>query len=304
MKIINNKFNLKVTKNSALVIGNFDGLHKGHVSILNEAIKVAKKNKIKTGLLTFDPNPKEFFSKSQNFKIINTHEKKRILNKMNIDYLIILKFNKSLRNLTAENFIKKILKKKINPSKIIVGKEFKFGKNRIGNPSLLKKYFSTNIASQKKIAGKKISSSEIRRLISIGNISQVCKLLGRNWSVNGKVVGGDRIGRKLGYRTANIFLNDCILPLRGVYVTRLYINRMIFDGISNFGVAPTFGNKDKDVLETHLFTPVRNLYKKTITIEFIKFLRKEKKFNSKKNLLDQIKKDITAAKKVLKNVRD
>ena len=92
MKIINNKFNLKVTKNSVLVIGNFDGLHKGHVSILNEAIKVAKKNKIKIGVLTFDPNPKEFFSKSQNFKIINTREKKRILKKMNIDYLIILNY--------------------------------------------------------------------------------------------------------------------------------------------------------------------------------------------------------------------
>ncbi len=303
MKIINNKYNLKATNNSTLVIGNFDGLHKGHVSILNEAIQVAKKNKQKIGILTFDPNPKEFFSKLKNFKIIDTQEKKRILKKMKIDYLIILKFNKSLRNLTAENFVKKILKDKINPSKIIVGKEFKFGKNRTGNPNLLKKYFSTKIALQKKILRKKISSSEIRRLISLGKISQVRKLLGRYWSVNGKVVSGDKIGRKLGYRTANIFLNDCILPFRGVYVTRIYLNRMIFGGISNFGVAPTFGNKDNDVLETHLFAPVRNLYKKTIKIEFVKFLRKEKKFKSKKNLLDQIKKDITVAKKVLKNVR-
>ena len=115
--------------------------------------------------------------------------------------------------------------------------------------------------------------------------------------------GGDKIGRTLGYRTANVFLNDCILPLRGVYVTRLYLNQKIYNGISNYGVAPTFGTKKTDVLETHLFSPIKNLYKKNITIEFLKFLRKERKFKSKKNLLDQIKKDITGAKKVFKNAR-
>ena len=225
MKIFRNKYNLKVTKNSILVIGNFDGLHKGHVSILNEAARFAKKNKRKIGLLTFDPNPKEFFSKEKNFKIISLNEKQKILSAMKIDYLIILKFNKSLRNMTAENFIEKILKEKIRPSKIVVGKEFKFGKNRAGNPNLLKKYFYTKIALQKKISGKKISSSQIRKLISSGKVSQVKKLLGRYWSINGKVNSGDKIGRTLGYRTANVFLNDCILPLRGVYVTRLYLNK-------------------------------------------------------------------------------
>ena len=303
MIIFRNKYNLKVTKNSILVIGNFDGLHKGHVSILNEAARFAKNNKRKIGLLTFDPNPKEFFSKEKNFKIISLNEKQKILSAMKIDYLIILKFNKGLRNMTAENFIEKILKEKIRPSKIVVGKEFKFGKNRVGNPNLLKKYFYTRIALQKKISGKKISSSEIRKLISSGKVSQVKKLLGRFWSVNGKVNSGDKIGRTLGYRTANVFLNDCILPLRGVYVTRLYLNQKIYNGISNYGVAPTFGTKKTDVLETHLFSPIKNLYKKNITIEFLKFLRKEKKFKSKKNLLDQIKKDITGAKKVFKNAR-
>ena len=303
MIIFRNKYNLKVTKNSILVIGNFDGLHKGHVSILNEASKFAKNNKRKIGLLTFDPNPKEFFSKEKNFKIISLNEKQKILSAMKIDYLIILKYNKGLRNMTAENFIEKILKEKIRPSKIVVGKEFKFGKNRVGNPNLLKKYFYTRIALQKKISGKKISSSEIRKLISSGKVSLVKKLLGRFWSVNGKVISGDKIGRTLGYRTANVFLNDCILPLRGVYVTRLYLNKKIYNGISNYGVAPTFGTKKTDVLETHLFSPIKNLYKKNITIEFLKFLRKERKFKSKKNLLDQIKKDITGAKKVFKNAR-
>ena len=112
MKVFNNKFNLKITNNSTLVIGNFDGLHKGHFSILNEAIKFAKQKKLKTGLLTFDPNPKEFFLKDKNFKIISLIEKQKILSKMKLDFLIIIKFDKKLRNLTAEDFIKKILKKK------------------------------------------------------------------------------------------------------------------------------------------------------------------------------------------------
>ena len=136
-----------------------------------------------------------------------------------------------------------------------------------------------------------------------GSIMIIGPMLSRFGKASIPKPGGDKIGRRLGYRTANVFLNDCILPLRGVYVTRLYNNKMIYNGISNYGVAPTFGRKKTDVLETHLFVPIKNLYKKNITIEFLKFLRKEKKFKSKKNLLDQIKKDITGAKKVLKNAR-
>ena len=122
MKIFRNKYNLKVTNNSILVIGNFDGLHKGHVSILNEAARFAKKNKRKIGLLTFDPNPKEFFLKDKNFKIISLIEKQKILSKMKLDFLIIIKFDKKLRNLTAEDFIKKILKKKLIHQKLLLEK--------------------------------------------------------------------------------------------------------------------------------------------------------------------------------------
>ena len=303
MKILRNKFNYNYSKNSILVIGNFDGLHLGHISILKEAINLANKKKLKVGLLTFDPNPKEFFIKNNNFKIISLIQKEKILSKIKLNYLIVLKFNKKLRNLTAENFIKNILKLKINPSKIIVGKEFRFGKNRSGNTQLLKKYFDVKIAKQKKIGRKKISSSEIRKFIQKGKITMANNLLGRYWSIYGKIISGDKIGRKLGFRTANTIIKNCVQPLRGVYVTKLKINNKTYDGVSNFGIAPTFGNKQSNVLETHLFTPIKNLYKKNVKIQFLEFLRKEKKFKTKKNLTDQIKKDITIAKKVLKNVR-
>lgn len=304
MKIFRNKFNSKYTNRSILVIGNFDGLHKGHVSILEESTKLAKKNNLKCGLLTFDPNPKEFFSKDKNFKIISNFEKEKILKKMNLDYLIVLKFNKRLREQSADFFIKKTLKEKIKPSKIIVGKEFRFGKNRFGTPQLLQNYFETKIAYQKKISNRKISSTQIRKFIQSGKITRANSLLGRNWFVNGKVVSGNKMGRKLGFRTANIFIKNSIQPLKGVYATRLHLNAKSYPGISNFGVAPTVGKKKTAVLETHLFRPTKNLYNKNIKIEFFGFLRKEKKFKTKKNLTDQIKKDITLANRILKNVRN
>ena len=302
MKIFRDKFNSKYTNGSILVIGNFDGLHKGHVSILEESKKLAKKNKLKCGLLTFDPNPKEFFLKDKNFKIISNLEKEKILKKMNIDYLIILKFNKKLREQSADQFINKTLKEKIKPSKIIVGKEFRFGKNRIGTPHLLQSFFETKIAHQKKKSNKKISSTQIRKFIQSGKIKKANNLLGRNWSVNGNVVSGNKIGRELGFRTANIFIKNSIQPLKGVYATRLHLNTKSYPGISNYGVAPTISKKQNAVLETHLFKPIKDLYKKNIKVEFFGFLRKEKKFKTKKNLTDQIKKDITLAKRILKYV--
>ena len=302
MKIFRDKFNSKYTNGSILVIGNFDGLHKGHVSILEESKKLAKKNKLKCGLLTFDPNPKEFFLKDKNFKIISNLEKEKILKKMNIDYLIILKFNKKLREQSADQFINKILKEKIKPSKIIVGKEFRFGKNRIGTPQLLQSFFETKIAHQKKKSNKKISSTQIRKFIQSGKIKKANNLLGRNWSVNGNVVSGNKIGRELGFRTANIVIKNSIQPLKGVYATRLHLNTKSYPGISNYGVAPTISKKQNAVLETHLFKPIKDLYKKNIKVEFFGFLRKEKKFKTKKNLTDQIKKDITLAKRILKYV--
>ncbi len=302
MRIFRNKFNLNYTKNSILIIGNFDGLHLGHISIIKEAIKLAKKKKLKVGLLTFDPNPKEFFTRNNNFKIFNLIEKEKILSEIKLNYLIVLKFNKKFRNLSADKFIKNILKAKINPFKIIIGKEFRFGKNRVGNFKLLKKYFGIKIAKQKKMGSRKISSTEIRKFIQNGKVFEAKKLLGRYWSIVGKIISGNQIGRKLGFRTANTVIKKCVQPLRGVYVTKLYFNNKVYNGISNFGIAPTFGKKQSNVLETHLFKPVKNLYKKNVKIEFLKFLRKEKKFKTKKHLTDQIKKDITIAKRVLKNV--
>src|SRR5210317_375539 len=279
MKLLINKFSTKFTSNCLLIIGNFDGLHKGHLSILSEAINLKKKNNYsKIGLLTFEPNPKEFFFNLKNFKITKLNDKIKILKKLKIDFLHVVKFKKKFRNFSAEDFCKKILKKKINPSTIIVGKEFKFGKNKTGNIQFLKNFFNIKITQQKKINNLKISSSTIRKFLQQGKIKQANHLLGRYWSISGKVVKGNRIGRKIGFKTVKVKFDN-----------------KIYKGISNFGIAPTITNNKKPVLEIHFFKKIKNIYNKTVKVDFISFVRKEKKFKSKKN--------INKAKKILENAR-
>ena len=304
MKLLINNFSTKFTSNCLLIIGNFDGLHKGHLSILSEAINLKKqKSYSKIGLLTFEPNPKEFFFNLKNFKITKINDKIEILKKLKIDFLHVVKFNKKFRNFSAEDFCKKILKKKINPSTIIVGKEFKFGKNRSGNIQFLKNFFNIKIAKQKKINNLKISSSTIRKFLQQGKIKQANHLLGRHWSISGKVVKGNRIGRKIGFKTANVYLDEYVNPMYGVYAVKVKFDNKIYKGISNFGIAPTIRNNKKPVLEIHFFKKIKNIYNKTVNVDFISFVRKEKKFKSKKNLTGQIKKDINKAKKILENAR-
>src|SRR6056300_322372 len=238
MKLLINKFSTKFTSNCLLIIGNFDGLHKGHLSVLNEAINLKKQKKYsKIGLLTFEPNPKEFFFYFKKFK------KK----KLKFYFLNVIKFNKKFKNFSAKNFCKKILKKKINPSTIIVGKEFKFGKNRSGNIQFLKNFFNIKVAKQKKINNLKISSSTIRKFLQQGKIKQANHLLGRYWSISGKVVQGNIIGRKIGFKTANVYLDGYLNPMYGVYAVKVKFDNKIYKGISNYGIAPTIRSNKKPV---------------------------------------------------------
>ncbi len=167
----------------------------------------------------------------------------------------------------------------------------------------MKNFFNIKIAKQKKINNLKISSSTIRKFLQQGKIKQANHLLGRHWSISGKVVKGNRIGRKIGFKTANVYLDEYVNPMYGVYAVKVKFDNKIYKGISNFGIAPTIRNNKKPVLEIHFFKKIKNIYNKTVNVDFISFVRKEKKFKSKKNLTGQIKKDINKAKKILENAR-
>ena len=302
MKIYKNpNLNLKHC-NGVIAIGNFDGLHLGHQKVINEGKRKAKKNKLPFGVMTFEPVPVMFFNKKIKNHRINSLEQKKIhLKKFKLDFLIIIKFNKKFSSQSPEQFIKKIIFKKTKCKYLYVSKNFKFGFKRQGNISTLKKfekkYNFKNIVTQPfKKNNKTISSTFIRKKISLGKIEEVNRLLGRSWCIVGKVIKGQRRGRKIGFPTCNLKLNDYVVPKRGVYAVKVKSNNFYKNGIANVGYRPTF-NGQKLLLETNIFGINKNLYNKVIGINFKKFIRPEKKFRNLKYLKKQIELDIKQANK-------
>ena len=305
LKLYKNFSVSKNHKNSILLIGNFDGLHIGHQKLFNFAKKYKKKYKIKIGVLTFDPIPKMFFNKKlKNFKISNLNQKINSFEKFKIDFVIIKKFDKKFSKMNYTKFIDNILSKKLKPKYIFVSNNFRFGNKREGNVNKLKffeKKYNFKIINPKPLKKKTkiISSTLIRKLISNGKINIVNKYLDRNWSIDGKVNVGRKMGRKIGFPTCNIKLNDYVIAKPGVYAVNILINKnkKILRGIANLGYRPTFNQKEI-LLEVHIFNFSRNLYNKHLTIEFIDFIRKEKKFKNINQLKKQINLDIRKAKKL------
>ena len=294
----------KIIKNSIIAIGNFDGVHKGHQEIFKLGKKIAKKNKTKFGVVTFSPLPSEFFQKQKNNNRITRDDIKiDLLKKNKVNFVFVCNFNKKFSNISAEQFIKDTIVKKLNATYVLVGKNFRFGHKRKGSVSLLKKYgkiynykvLDLKLSKQNKI---KISSTRIRSAIEQGNLELATKLLGRNWSIKEKVVPGRKIGRSLGFRTANIEIKNNINPKTGVYAVRALVNNKKYAGVANFGIAPTF-SRNKMVLEINLFKKIPPFYGKTVEVFFIKRIRDEKKFKNRILLISQIKKDITKAKHIL-----
>ena len=305
LKLYKNFSVSKNHKNSILLIGNFDGLHIGHQKLFNFAKKYKKKYKIKIGVLTFDPIPKMFFNKKlKNFKISNLNQKINSFEKFKIDFVIIKKFDKKFSKMNYTKFIDNILSKKLKPKYIFVSNNFRFGNKREGNVNKLKffeKKYNFKIINPKPLKKKTkiISSTLIRKLISNGKINIVNKYLDRNWSIDGKVNVGRKMGRKIGFPTCNIKLNDYVIAKPGVYAVNILINKnkKLLRGIANLGYRPTFNQKEI-LLEVHIFNFSRNLYNKHLTIEFIDFIRKEKKFKNINQLKKQINLDIRKAKKL------
>jgi len=300
MKIYND-INLVDKKyfNSVLAIGNFDGVHLGHQELLRKAYIFSRKVNKKFGIFTFDPLPKDFFNKTDN-KILNINDKIDIIKKFRADFFIKQNFNRNFSKISHDNFAKIILLKKLAVHSIFIGKDFKFGFKRKGNIFFLKKLSDNNnfkifIINFKKFNNYKISSSKIRTLIQTGRVKLANKIMGRPWSISGRVVRGKKYGRRIGFPTANIKIFNQINPLFGVYSVKIIFNQKSYNGIANFGVRPTFGGSSP-VLEVNVFEKNHNFYNKNIKVLFIDFIRKEKKFKNSSMLVSQIKKDIKVAK--------
>ena len=302
MKIFKN-FNIgKRFQNSAIAIGNFDGFHLGHQRVIKKGKQIARKNNLKFGLMVFQPLPVMFFNKNlKNYRIDSLRQKINSSKKYGINFLIVKKFDKKFSKIKADDFIEKILYKKLKAKLVFISKNFRFGKNRIGNVKLLKnkeKFFEykTNTITPLNKKGYVISSTLIRKNIAKGKIDYSNKLLGRFWTIEGVVKRGEKRGRKIGFPTCNLDLKNYIVPKLGVYSAKIIVDKKIKKrGIVNIGYRPTFG-KNKLLLEAHIFGLKKNLYDKRIKIMLIKFIRKEKRFKSIVQLKKQIKIDIRKAK--------
>ncbi len=301
--------NFKISKNdksSIILIGNFDGLHLGHRKLFNLAKIYKKKFKKRIGVVTFEPMPKMYFNKSlKNFRISSLNQKKTLLRNLGVDFVIIKKFDKKLSKMESKNFIKNILYKELHARYIFVSNNFRFGNKRKGNVKELiqnERKFNYKIIKPKPLIlnNKIISSSLIRKQLFEGKLSYVNKLLKRSWSIEGKVQKGRQLGKKIGFPTCNIEINDYVIAKPGVYAVKIHIknSNKILKGIANLGYRPTF-NQKKILLEVFIFNFSGNLYNKVLTIDFIHFIRKEKKFKNINYLKKQIVTDLKLAKRKL-----
>ena len=286
-----------------LTIGNFDGLHKGHQFIINKVVKESKELNLVPAVLSFKPHPRIFFNTvSENFNIITETHKEELLESLGVKIFFKLKFNQSVSSVLPYDFVKNFLIKKLNLRSLLIGQNFKFGKDREGDVNLLKKInlneeFKLNIINFVKTEHSNVifSSSIIREKIKQGKVQDVTNLLGRPWIIKGIVQEGDRRASQMNFPTANLLSPDTIHPKKGVYCVRVTFENRNFHGIANFGRRPTFGG-EKVLLEVNIFGFDSEIYGKELTIEFLAFIREEIKFDSFDKLKKQVNKDVHTAK--------
>ena len=308
MKIIQTISNFNSLEKTVVTIGTFDGIHIGHQKILKDLIETAKKENKKSVLLTFFPHPRMVLQKEVTIQLLNTiEEKSSLLEKMGLDYLIIHPFSKEFSRLTALDFVRDILVNQLNTSRLIIGYDHHFGKNREGNIHQLKEYsslydFNVEEIPAQDIDNVSVSSTKIRNALQEGSLKTANNYLGYNYMLNGTVVNGKSLGGKIGFPTANLEVKETykLIPKTGVYIIKTVIDSVLFYGMMNIGFRPTISGKDQTI-EAHLFNFNKDLYGKNLRLELLYFLREEKKFDSIDDLIVQLKLDKENSIAYLKN---
>ncbi|KUK10526.1 MAG: Riboflavin biosynthesis protein RibF [Clostridia bacterium 41_269] len=284
-----------------IALGNFDGVHRGHKKIINTMVKDAKNSRAKSIVVTFNPHPGKILSNKYTKLITTNHAKAKLISALNIDVLVFFPFNKKIAEIQSDEFIKNILVKIFNPSCVYVGYNYTFGSGGIGTAELLKNYgqkynFDVKIFSPVCLNSQPISSTLIRKFIAVGEIYKAKECLGYWPFIHGKVVVGDRLGRKIGFPTANLHIqDDILLPPNGVYAGMVSIDNKKYIGVANIGVRPTVTDENNVRVEIHVVNFDGNLYGKSICFSFRNKIRDEKKFKNLEELKEQIKKDIEVA---------
>jgi riboflavin kinase/FMN adenylyltransferase len=274
---------------SVITLGIFDGIHIGHQALIKETCEHARKKGLPSLLLTFHPHPRETLF------ILAEREREKLIEKLGIDIMVILDFNK-IKDLQPERFIKEILVERLGMKEIWVGSDHRFGKGQEGSVQLLRQLscqynFEVFCMNDFALGNERVSSSRVKKLLSLGEMKGVENLLGRPYTINFQVIKGAGRGRGMGAKTANMTWPDIFPPKLGVYGVKVELDGKEFDGIGNLGRRPTF-SENLLLFEVHIFGFSESLYGKNLFVQFLEWIRSEIKFSSKSGLVSQIRKDI------------
>lgn len=290
----------RTNRDSVVMLGCFDGVHIGHSEIISRAVKAARDSSLLSVAWSFQAPPKSFFS--QSCELLTTlPEKKALIRSLGVDFLVCPPFDERIANLTPREFFEDVIVGRLQAKHIFCGFNYRFGRKGVGDIALLRSLCDEHkiiltVVDEVKVDGKTISSSTIRNHLLQGEIKMAEKMLGRKFSLQGRVIDGQHLGRTLGFPTVNQEIPaNKILIKNGVYLTRVKLGRAVKYGIANIGMRPTVDGK-APICETHILDFDGNLYGKQITVEFLEFLRSERKFNSLDELSAQVKKDIESVK--------
>lgn len=287
-----------------LTIGTYDGVHYGHQQIIKRIIDLAKEHQTESVLLTFHPHPRLVLQPDFDLKMITTiDEKVKLLEHYGIDHFVICPFSPDFAAIPAELYVKDVLVKHFLPKKIVIGYDHRFGKGRTGNIDLLKKLeqdfnYSVEEISKQTVDDLSVSSTKVRSYLLDGKIEAANELLVHPFTISGEVVGGDKIGRTLGFPTANLSINQPhkLIPPSGVYAIKASVNNSIHNGLLSIGRKPTFGDGLKEFIEAYLFDFDQDIYGEQLEVILIAKIRDEIKFENKEALIQQMNNDVLMAK--------
>jgi len=289
-------------KRAVVTIGNFDGVHIGHQALLKKVVEKARELKTASLAIIFEPQPFEFFAPGASApRLTRWREKFCLLAEQGINAVLVIRFNQSFANLTAEQFVQTILKNALQAKQIIVGDDFQFGRGREGDFNYLKtagQHLGISVENMPAIffQDERVSSTRVRKALADSNHTLVEQLLGRAYAMKGRVVYGDQRGRQMGFPTANIYLHRAVTPVQGVYVVRMHgVTDKALPGVANVGTRPTMDGT-RSLLEVHLFDFAQEIYGRHVTVEFCEKLREEKRYPNLDLLIEQIEKDAKAAR--------
>jgi len=295
----------------AVTIGNFDGLHLGHQAMLARLQDVARTRGLPSCVLSFEPHPREFFAPEQApARLSSLREKAECLQQLGIDRLHVFRFDRAFSALTAEAFIERVLGRTLQARYVLVGDDFRYGAKRAGDFALLESLgqplgFDAEFLPTVEVAGERASSTAVRNALAAGELEHATRLLGRPYSISGRVVHGDKLGRDIGFPTANIQLRHNRPPLMGIFAVELYgLNGAPLAGVASLGKRPTVKSPDAvPVLEVHLFDFNADIYGRRVRVSFLHKLRDEEKYPDLDSLVAQIKRDVDNAKRYLAKIQ-